>query len=178
MLGYVGFAPYMGIYEQQPGIENHHKSLTKGIYTLMGNMMIDHDRPLDFWTPYFQTNPCWCNQSDLVCDAVHCTSKYSRQPRVMNRRGYGDLTMDASTARVTLFGFDEDRWQVGGRVWQGKLCPLRWQRTWMKCSWRLVVKRPDVPLRWSVSHAAQAGIRKSAKLPDHFGGLWRAQHAW
>lgn len=27
---------------------------------------------------------------------------------VMNRRGYGDLTMDASTARVTLFGFDED----------------------------------------------------------------------
>ena len=41
-LDYVGFAPYMGIYEQQPGIENHHKSLTKGIYTLMGNMMIDH----------------------------------------------------------------------------------------------------------------------------------------
>eukprot|EP00438_Fugacium_kawagutii_P020161 Skav209783 [mRNA] locus=scaffold9:618069:625030:- [translate_table: standard] len=27
----------------------------------------------------------------------------------MNRRGYGDLTMDASTARVTLFGFDEER---------------------------------------------------------------------
>eukprot|EP00435_Cladocopium_sp_Y103_P071306 s257_g37.t1 len=27
---------------------------------------------------------------------------------VMNRRGYGDLMMDASTARVTLFGFDED----------------------------------------------------------------------
>lgn len=33
----------------------------------------------------------------------------------MNRRGYGDLTMDASTARVTLFGFDEERqWRYRG----------------------------------------------------------------
>lgn len=28
-------------------------------------------------------------------------------PRVMNRRGYGDLAMDAESARVTVFGFDE-----------------------------------------------------------------------
>ena len=30
----------------------------------------------------------------------------------MNRRGYGDLALEAPTARVTLFGFDEE----------GKMC--------------------------------------------------------
>ena len=28
--------------------------------------------------------------------------------RIMNRRGYGDLALEAPTARVTLFGFDEE----------------------------------------------------------------------
>ncbi|CAJ1366884.1 unnamed protein product [Effrenium voratum] len=42
---------------------------------------------------------------------------------VMNRRGYGDLEMDASTARVTLFGFDEDLDEVMLEV--GKRAPGR-----------------------------------------------------
>ena len=81
------------------------------------------DRPLDFWI-YFQTHvdvirsPMGLGISKVP--KVRYTQN-SRQPRVMNRRGYGDLTMDASTARVTLFGFDEDRWnlvgnQVGNQV--------------------------------------------------------------
>lgn len=44
----------------------------------------------------------------------------------MNRRGYGDLALEAPTARVTLFGFDEEgkMYRHGGGGGGGGVSPM------------------------------------------------------
>lgn len=56
----------------------------------------------------------------VVCGVFACFC------RIMNRRGYGDLALEAPTARVTLFGFDEEgkMYRHGGGGGGGGVSPM------------------------------------------------------
>eukprot|EP00913_Durusdinium_trenchii_P001506 g1394.t1 len=63
------------------------------------------------------------SRSATMKDMAKDLAKRGLLTLVMNRRGYGDLAMDAESARVTVFGFDEDLDEVLLMV--GQVAPNR-----------------------------------------------------